>query len=177
MLGFIVTDYLFKTYDQPEGKLTKLKSEIVSTLPLSAVFSDEGLDEFVLCGNGVELSENRKIKEDVFEALIGAIYLDGGLKAAQKFVIRFLVNSKSLKKSIDLDTDYKSQVKVFIEKRKLGEVTYEEIERRGPDHKPVFIIALMLDGKELSSGEGTSKQKAEQDAARSALQKLKSEGF
>lgn len=174
VLGFIVTEYLFKNYLIDEGALTTVKSKLVSTVPLSTALKAAGLDRYVLSGNGTDC--NDKIKEDVFEALIGATYLDGGLKNAEMIVNNLLLSSSELNKAFSETRDYKSIINVFAERKRLGDVKYVEVSRSGPDHDPVFTMALMIGNDKITVGEGSTKQKAEQNAAKKAVYKLKSEG-
>ena len=175
LIGFFVADYLFKVDGNQEGELTQRKSEMVSTVPLSTVLVGLGLDKYILFGKGVD-GDNKKFCEDVFEALTAAIYLDGGMEDARAFIYKVLIYSPYVQQNAELTRDYKSIIKVYFDKSKLGELTYTTIERSGPDHQPTFKVALLSNGDRLSVGEGKSKQKAEQDAAKNAVYKLKSEG-
>ena len=175
IIGFFVADHLFRSDGDAEGELTKKKIGIVSSIPLASVLCGMGLDKYILFGNGVDPT-NKKFCEDVFEALTAAVYLDGGIQSAWSFISGALIDSPYLDESAKLSRDYKSLIKIYFDKAKLGEISYRVIERSGPDHKPTFLVALVAGEAEVSRGEGTSKQKAEQDAARNAVYKLKSEG-
>lgn len=177
ILGFFVTDYLYRSDSSSEGSLSAKKSKLVSSIPLATVLFNLGLDKYILFGNGFRAEVNKKFCEDVFEALIAAIYLDGGVSKAWSFVYEMLIDSPYLESSFELTKDYKSIIKEFIEKNHIGELVYKEINRSGPEHNLTFMVALVLNGEEISVGEGHSLQKAEQDAAKIAVHKLKERGY
>ena len=176
VLGFLVAERLYSTDENAEGDLTVKKSELVSTVPLSEAAEDLGLDKYILFGKGVTDKDNQKYKEDVFEALTAAIYLDGGYAEVRRFIDRSLLRSDLLERSFSQNVDHKSLIKVYAEKNKLGQVEYVLTDRSGPDHSPTFKVTLYLGGKALSEGLGQSKKTAERRAAEAAVYKLKSEG-
>jgi len=177
VLGFIVSEYLFNSDEHSEGQLTQKKSTMVSTIPLSDVLIGLGLDKYILFGKGVDNKINKKFCEDVFEALTAAVYLDGGISCAKNFIYSVLINSPFLQSSQEATIDYKSIIKIFYEKNGRGQLSYVLISRVGPDHQPIFTVALCCGDERISVGEGASKQKAEQSAAKTAVLRLKKEGY
>ena len=171
VLGFIVAETLFSSKDWREGKLTARKAELVSTYPLSTAMNLLGLEKYIVFGKG-EITSKSKVAENVFEALTAAIYLDGGIEKARAFVKESLqtVAARPLK-------DYKSIIKIYADKNKLGEVSYPLTARSGPDHAPTFTVKLVIGDNELSIGEGKSKKEAEQAAAALAVENLEKEGI
>ncbi len=177
ILGFFVTDYLYRTDSSSEGSLSSKKSKMVSSIPLATVLFNLGLDKYILFGNGFKADSTKKFCEDVFEALTAAIYLDGGISKAWSFVNEMLIDSPYLESSFELTKDYKSIIKEFVEKNHLGELCYKEINRSGPEHNLRFMIALCINDEEIAIGEDSSKHKAEQSAAKIAVYKLKKRGY
>ena len=129
-------------------------------------------------GNGQRKSADTdaKLFSSVYEALVAGIYLDGGLKAAAKFVAETALKEFSLsikKKKTEKGEDFKSALQEYIQKNKTGSIVYETLSKTGPDHMPEFRVALLLNGKPLAEGKGASKKQAEMKAAEKALKKLK----
>lgn len=176
VLGLTVSDYLYRHDGGEEGRLTVKKSEMVSTEPLFEQFSELGLISYILLGKGASNYPSPSICEDVFEAIIGAIYLDGGLEKSKTFIYNTLLSSYERNKSWFDFFDYKSLIKNHCEKNKLGEVCFVDVDKIGPDHEPTFIVSLLIGDKEVAVGQGKTKQKAQQDAAKTAAIKLKNEG-
>lgn len=176
VIGLISAEYLFKEYpDEDEGKLTQIKSLLVSGEVLSQRAMALDLGQFLLMGAGEVRSggrERRSILEDAFEALVGAIYLDGGLKAAKRFVQRHLLNC--VNEVIDSDElrNYKSMLLEYAQSTSTSQPVYEVVSETGPDHQKTYSIEVSLNGKALGMGRGCSKKRAEQRAARVALEKL-----
>ncbi|NQS99115.1 MAG: ribonuclease III [candidate division Zixibacteria bacterium] len=176
VIGLIAAEYLFREYpDEDEGKLTQIKSLLVSGEVLSQRALALDLGRFLLMGAGEVRSggrERRSILEDAFEALVGAVYLDGGLKAAQRFVQRHLLSC--VDEIIDSDElrNYKSMLLEYAQSTSTSQPVYMVMSESGPDHKKIYTIEVSLNGKILGTGEGRSKKRAEQKAAREALEKL-----
>lgn len=177
ILGFFVTDYLYRSDGSSEGSLSAKKSQMVSSIPLATVLFNLGLDKYILFGKGFKAESNKKFCEDVFEALVAAIYLDGGISKAWSFVNEMLIDSPYLESSFELTKDYKSIIKEFVEKNHIGELTYTVINRSGPEHNLKFMVALSINGEEIAIGEDTGKHKAEQNAAKIAVYKMKKRGY
>ena len=177
VLSFTVAEHLYKTCSGDEGDLTKLRAGLVSTLPLSRAACDCGLDKFMLLGEGEKKNGVRDTMcENLFEAIVGGIYLDGGVEKAKKFIYDKLINASAggtLGKS-PLNIDYKSRLQEMVQAgRKKGRIEYVVLGKNGPDHAPTFTCGVNIDGALIASGDGSSKKNAEQKAAEKAINKLK----
>jgi ribonuclease-3 len=177
VLELISSEYLYENYqDMTEGKLTKLRASIVCEYTLSSVSKELGYGDFVLLSKGEEMTGGRNrnsILCDLFESVLGAIYLDGGMEPARKYVLEFLMTDIESKQ---LFYDAKTTLQEMVQKDGKGVVSYELLEEKGPDHNKCFITAVLVDDKQLATGEGTSKKNAEQMAAYQAILKLKQQG-
>ena len=166
MLSMIVAEHLYKTFpDRPEGELTKIRASLVCDQSLSEFARTIHLGEFLLMGKGEETSGGRDRKsnlENAFEALIAAIYLDGGLEAARRFIMRFIPESIELD-SIRNIRDYKTTLQEIIQQNPEEKIHYCLVGESGPDHDKVFDVEV------IGKGRGKSKKQAEQNAAKQAL--------
>ena len=173
LLGFIVAEYLYKQKRMKnEGKMTQTKQRYVSTYPLSVAIKSMGLQNFIIQGESMNntAASNDRLLENLFEALLAAIYLDGGFEEAKKFVDGNLLNEAQSKS--ENTEDYKSQLQVYTQAKKMGTPTYELVDKTGPEHNPLFTIAVSVAGKVVAVGSGGNKSVASQDAARRAIKKL-----
>ena len=174
VLEMITSEFLYENYrDLPEGKLTKLRASIVCEHTLSAVAQMLQLGNYVLLSKGEELTGGRgrsSILCDLFEAVLGAIYLDGGIEPAKRYVETFLLTDIENK---SLFYDAKTTLQELVQKDGKGVVTYEILEESGPDHNKTFVTEVLVDGVPLAQGEGSSKKNAQQMAAYSAILKLR----
>lgn len=181
VLGLVVSEYLYKNYSQSaEGKMTVLKQGLVSKKPLSTAIMNKGLDKFLMLGEGEKKETARtNISENLFEAIVASIYLDGGLKNAEKFIFSMLdLSEASQNSSSDVDTtDYKSKLLRLSQCHKLGDIEYYEISKTGPDHKPVFLMGVRLGGRNMATGQGSSHKEGEKFASKKAIEILQSEGY
>lgn len=171
VLGLIVAEMLYNENDD-EGIMTVKRSMIVSTEPLEDATLDSGLDAFIKYGNG-ESRQNHsdsKVLADVFESLLGAIYLDGGYEEAVKFVKKFLECKIKEVFSADTQVNYKGRLQEYCQARRIGLALYTTTEESRAG-KPYFI-SLVKCGGITASGEGKRKRDAEQNAAKSAFEKL-----
>lgn len=173
VLGLIITEYLYKNKREDEGGMTNDKQRIVSTKPLSDAIKNLGLEQYLLVSNGETRIITDKVCENLFEAIVGGIYLDGGYEEAKKFVLKNLIPAFENNNKNGVAGDYKTQLNEYVAKRKLTKVEYVTIEKKGSDHSPVFVMAVVSSEKELGRGEGKSKKAAEQAAAKVAMQNLK----
>ena len=173
VLSIIVSDYLFRHYSHlPEGELTKLRAALVCEKALCQYAIELGLGNFLFLGKGEESTGGRKrpsILADAFEAVIAAIYLDGGMEPATEFVLHYVVPA------IENHTpaafkDYKTILQEIIQKNPEERVTYELVEESGPDHNKHFVVEVHLNSNVIGRGEGRSKKNAEQAAAKVALE-------
>lgn len=175
VLGFLVAGYLYDRFpDLPEGRMTRLRADLVCERALHTVSRAIGLGEHLSLGRG-ELAtggrERASINADAVEAVIAALYLDGGLEAAQRFVRKFILEVFEAGKARP-DKDAKSELQELIQ-RKSGQVLeYRHVSAQGPDHMKVFNVEVWLNGRLLARGQGHSKKDAEQHAALRALEAL-----
>ena len=165
---------LFEKYDWPEGKLTKTRAKIVCEASLSYVARALSFGEFILMSYGEEKTGGRdrdSILCDVVEAVIGAVYLDGGLDESWALIQRLLF-SRLEEIPNQRQTDYKSALQELLQGKGKEKPEYKVVAEEGPPHDRVFITELWLDGKAMSRGEGKSKKQAAQQAAEKALKRL-----
>ena len=167
VLEVVSSEFLFRHYPAlPEGDLTKLRASIVCEPTLALCARELDLGDFLLLGKGEEHTGGRKrdsIVSDAMEALIGAIYMDGGFASAKEFVHRFIMTDIEHKK---LFYDSKTILQEQVQKNwHDGEISYVLTGEEGPDHDKTFLVDLYVAGEKKSSGKGRTKKAAEQDAA------------
>lgn len=169
VLEIISSDFLYKNYtDQPEGELTKLRASLVCEPTLAICAKEIGLGDYLRLGRGEDLTGGRgrkSILSDALEAVIGAIYLDGGFANAKEFVLKYILTDIEHKQ---LFYDSKTILQELIQ-GKHEQLSYELIDESGPDHDKQFTVAVLVDGERVSEGEGHTKKAAEQQAAYQAL--------
>ena len=168
-LGLVVAAYLYKTLDtKEEGVLSKIKANLVSRKNLYIWAASLGIGKYMLLGAGEIATGGRdrqSILSNAMEALIGAIYLDGGFEAAAAFIKNWLHTQK-----IEIDQgDYKSALQEYLQHRKRPIPEYEVISKIGPQHNQVFTVSVSVSGKEIGRGKGSNKKTAEQEAAKEGL--------
>lgn len=164
VLEVLISEELFRTRpDASEGQMTRERASLVREEVLSAWGHSLGLDDLLLLGTGQRGSASENMIGDAVEALIGALYLDGGLERARNFL------SRRPREAAREQLDPKSRLQILCQERNGPTPYYELLQRKGPEHDPVFIVRALLDGKELARGRGTSRKAAEQVAARTAL--------
>ncbi len=181
IVEFVVTEHLFKNAVGDEGKLTQKRALIVSKDPLLKAVKKLGLTEFVLLGKGQEkgMNKDEKLFSSIYEALVAGIYLDGGITAVKRFINRTIIADyeeiyKNLRKNGgQAKADEKSLFQEYVQKYKLGTISYQTLWKKGPDHKPEFCVAALLNGSKIAEGEGRSKKEAQAKAAKTALEKIK----
>lgn len=173
VLELVVTDFLFREYNKPEGVLTTYRSALVNAVTLSEVAGNLGVNDFLLLSKGEAKDTGRArqfILANTFEAIIGAMYMDGGYEPAKKFIDTVLLSfaEKMIARGnlVDAKSAFqeKAQDKVGITP------SYKLMKQSGPDHEKYFTIAVFLDKDQIATGEGKSKQEAEQNAAQKALE-------
>lgn len=174
ILGFITADSLFGSLPQlHEGELTKLRAELVCEKSLELSAKSLRLGDFLRLGRGEETGGGRtrtSIIADVVEAIIAAIYLDGGFEAARAFVFRFVLND--VKTRLQLTEDYKTRLQELVQRKKDQSLEYHLLSESGPDHEKEFTVSVTLNGETVGEGTGTSKKRAEQAAAGKAIARL-----
>lgn len=174
ILGMITAEFLYRTFPQrPEGELTKIRADLVCETSLAQVANRLGLGEYLLLGHGEEQGGGRRrisILADAVESILAAIYLDGGFSAALSMVQRFILTDIPIEHPRNMD--YKTKLQELVQQQKNQVIQYALIGESGPDHAKEFQIELCLNGQIVGTGSGSSKKRAEQEAAKSALEKL-----
>ncbi|MDO4565626.1 MAG: ribonuclease III [Clostridia bacterium] len=178
VLELSISEYLYKTYpDMNEGQMTRSRAGLVREAALYRAARRMGLGEHIHMSHGEEMSGGRDkpaILSDTLEAVIAAIFLDGGFDAAKRFVLNFTHQSIENKEVSLYVTDYKTTLQEYVQRRHKGStLEYRLAGEEGPDHKKVFLMQLLFNGEVIGEGAGTSKQSAGQEAARLALKRLK----
>ncbi|MBU2568016.1 MAG: ribonuclease III [Elusimicrobia bacterium] len=175
VLSCVVAEYLFARFPaSPEGYLAKLKSQIVSRGVLAGWSRKINLGNYVLMSKGEEITGGRdrdNMLADTLEAMIGAIYLDRGFDTAKKFVREYIANKK-----LSLEYDYKSKLQEIVQSQSKALPSYEVTKESGPEHKKVFEMVVRIKKKVFGKGTGNSKKEAEQESAKQALIRLKTQG-
>ncbi len=174
VLSIVVSRFIFDKFPEyPEGELTKLRSQVVCEDTLSIVASNLNVGEFLLLGKGEESSggrERKSILADAVEAIIAAIYIDGGYKEAQKFVLENITQYIQIAVKGKIISDYKSFLQEYYQsKNQVCKIRYVVTKEEGPDHEKMFHVNVLVNKVVVGTGAGKSKKIAEQDAARKAL--------
>jgi len=176
VLELITTEYLYHRFNtEDEGTLSQKRSILVSRLVLGKIAGEMQLGSFLLLNKGEEKTGGRTRHSNLanlFEAVLGAVYLDGGYAPAQKFVNTFLLNHMDELLSQESNFNYKSTLLEFSQAQGLGIPTYRVLKETGPDHKKEFFVSAELPDKRAARGSGSSKKKAEQKAAAELLRIL-----
>lgn len=175
VLELTVSQFLYKTFPKmSEGEMTKLRAAIVCEPSLVKFAELLHFGDLVLLGKGEELTGGRQrpaLLADVFEAFVGALYLDQGLDAVFTFMEKY-VYPRVDKGEFAQVTDFKSQLQEFVQQDNLGDIQYRIVEEKGPAHNREFVSEVLLNNRSLGIGTGRSKKEAEQQAAARALMKL-----
>ncbi len=176
VLGLVVAEYLYISLsDRPEGELARIKSFVVSEDSLALIARAIRIDNFILIGKGEEHSGGRRKKAilaDALEAVIGALFLDSGFKAAKRFVLRHIVPEIQKVLEDRHRKDYKTLLQELVQKRFRVYPQYNLVKKTGPDHDKTFWIEVTVEGKRYGPGSGKNKKEAEQAAAREAWEDL-----
>ena len=176
ILEFVSSEYLFTHFDMSsEGELSAMRAKLVSAEGLYPIVEKLDVVQYlrVISNSGMSGELSHKTEANLFEAILCAIYLDGGLEPARRFALR--VMDESLQSAaVALKKDAKTLLQEYCQKNKLS-LEYLSIGRDGPDNKPIFRYALYVDGKQVSVGVGSSKKAAEQDAAQQIVTKWRIE--
>ena len=176
VIELIVSDYLFKAFKElPEGELTKMRAAAVRAESLAELAIENNLQQFILLGKGEEQSNGRSrisLLCDVFEAFIGAIYLDQGLETATNILAKTLF-PKITVGDFSHGMDYKTALQEWMQRDGIVQIEYQVVATTGPDHAREFKVAVLIEGDTMGIGLGTSKKKAEQAAAKEAYDNIK----
>ena len=178
VLGFVVADVLFRDFPEfDEGQKSKMKASLVSTATLAQQAERLDLGEHMLLGRGEEKTGGRRkqaLLADSYEALIAAIYLDGGVEPARAFIVReFGPLIAEARRTGVSDRDYKSALQELLQSRELPLPEYRLVGSIGPDHRKLFQVEVIVKGERIGDATGRSKKEAEQEAVRAALEKLR----
>ena len=174
VLGMVVAEYLYRTFpNRPEGELTRMRADMVCETTLAAVAGRIDLGQHLMLGNGEEQGGGRgreSILADAVESVIAACFLDGGMNAARKFIEQFILVEVPVKKLHN--ADYKTALQELVQQKKNQVLSYRLTGESGPDHDKCFDVEVSLNGKVVGCGSGSSKKRAEQMAARCAMENL-----
>lgn len=177
IIGFVVSEYLLVNHpDFSEGRLSKLRAQLVSSSSLFRSATALQLGRFLRLGKGEEKSGGRKkqaVLVDATEALVAAVYLDGGMEAARRLVLRQLEDELGdIRSGRFVSSNYKSRLQEKLQSLQEQPPVYSVIDESGPDHQRKFCVRLTIGGQPTAQGQGETKKSAEQDAARQALEKV-----
>ena len=174
ILGMVVAEYLYRTFpNRPEGELTRMRADMVCEQALCEVANRLGLGKHLLLGHGEEQGGGRtraSILADAVESVIAACFLDGGMDAAKRFIRQFVLCDVPVSRLHN--TDHKTALQELVQQKKNQVLSYMLVSESGPDHDKRFTVAVSLNGEEVGQGTGSSKKRAEQEAARAAIEKL-----
>ena len=177
VLGFVSADYLYRKHpDLPEGELTRIRAALVCEDSLHEVAQRLHLGDFLMLGKGEESGGGRhrpSILADAVEAVLAAVYLDGGIDEARALVHRILLEKEPEQVVESRRRDCKTELQELVQRKPNQELRHELVSESGPDHAKVFTVAVMLNGQVVGLGSGHSKKEAEQSAARTALEQMK----
>lgn len=175
VLELTISDWLFRQFPHfQEGQLTKLRAQIVCEDSLSLLSKECSLNEYLLLGKGETLSGGREkpaILCDVFEAFIGALYLDKGVNEVQRY-LNLVVIPKIKNGRYELITDFKTELQEYLQQNGPVHIRYELVKEDGPSHDKIFTVQLIVDGKKYKTASGKTKKAAEQMAAKLTMEEL-----
>ena len=174
ILGFVVAEYLYRNFpDKPEGELTRIRADLVCERNLAEAAATIELGSYLLLGHGEEQGGGRKrdsIVSDAMESVIAASFMDGGCAAAKEIIDRLILSN--IPKGRPRNFDYKTAFQELVQRKKDQQIHYELTGESGPDHDKHFEVEVLLNGKAVGHGVGSSKKRAEQAAAEAAIEAL-----
>ena len=174
VLGLVVADALYRRFPGlPEGRMTRLRAQLVCEESLHHVAAQLGLGEYIRLGRGEEHTGGRNrtsILADAVEALIAAMYLDGGMEVARGFIERYILTA--LDGEMPAVGDCKTELQELVQRKSGSVLTYELLGESGPDHDKTFTSQVSLNGRPIGSGRGRTKKEADQAPARAALREM-----
>ena len=172
VLGLVITEYLYRKYPQEaEGFMTKIKTKIVSGKSLAMLAQKLELHKYVIMndkGMKQEWNKNSRILEDVYEALIGAIFLDQGIEKAKEFILGQITGNIT-QEELEEDTNYKDMLMKYVRGAKMGSIEYKVMDEKGPDHNKMYIISLYIENYKVSESRAATKKAGEQLSSKTAL--------
>ena len=172
VLGMVVAEHLYKTFpDRLEGDLTRMRADMVCEASLAKIAERIELGQYLLLGHGEEQGGGRNrpsILADAVESVLAACFLDGGMDAARSFIEKFVLCN--VPQSRLRNVDYKTALQELVQQKKNQQISYRLVGESGPDHNKSFCVEVTLNGAVVGKGTGTSKKRAEQDAARIAIE-------
>ncbi len=175
VLSIIISDHIFKAMKKVnEGDLSKMRATLVCEQSLYEVAKKISLSELVFLGRGEDKTGGRQrpsVISDAFEAVLGAIYLDGGIESAREWLLPLMSDRIKQTLSGKLYKDYKTTLQEFVQRDGKSAVTYKTIKESGEEHNRQFVVGVYINGKSMASAEGHSKKEAEQNAAKLAIEK------
>lgn len=175
VVELVISNYLYAHFPRfSEGELTKSRANIVCESSLANFAIELNLADFILLGKGEEQTGGRvriSMLADLFEAFVGALYLDQGLEQVEEF-FKLAIFPRLAENEFSAVTDYKTELQEIVQKDNLGKLSYHLITQSGPAHEMLFTIEVRLDERSLGEGTGGSKKEAEQGAARAAIKRL-----
>jgi ribonuclease-3 len=176
VLELIISEHLFHNYpDRPEGDLTSFRAATVKTESLASVSREIGAGEYLQMSKGEEATGGRDkdyLLANLYESILGALYIDSGYDACKQFVEKTLIIKIAHIVENRLDIDAKTKFQEVAQKLFKETPTYKQVGAEGPDHEKTFTMAVLVGNREMGRGEGSSKQKAEEQAAQAALDTL-----
>jgi len=174
ILGFVVAEYLYRNFpDKPEGELTRIRADLVCERNLAEAAATIELGSYLLLGHGEEQGGGRKrdsIVSDAMESVIAASFMDGGFAAAKEIIDRLILSN--IPKGRPRNFDYKTAFQELVQRKKDQQIHYELTGESGPDHDKHFEVEVLLNGKAVGHGVGSSKKRSEQAAAEAAIEAL-----
>ena len=174
ILGMVTAEYLYRNFpDRPEGDLTRMRADMVCERALAVVADRIDLGRHLLLGNGEETGGGRhrdSILADAVESVIAACFLDGGMESARQFINTFVLTEVPVKKL--RNADYKTALQELVQQKKNQILSYAMVGESGPDHDKQFRVEVSLNGQVVGEGIGSSKKRAEQAAAKAAMEAL-----
>ncbi|MBQ3252095.1 MAG: ribonuclease III [Oscillospiraceae bacterium] len=174
VLGMVVAEYLYRTFpERPEGELTRMRADMVCERALAKVANRLDLGSHLLLGHGEEQGGGRtraSILADAVESVIAACFFDGGMEAAKKLIETFILCDVPVGKLTN--ADYKTAFQERVQQKKDQSISYRLVGESGPDHDKSFQVEVLLNGNVVGTGIGSSKKRAEQDAARVAMESI-----
>lgn len=179
VLNIVTSDYIYRNYPElPEGEMTRTRAAVVCEASLTRCAEKIRLGEYLFLGKGEENTGGRtrsSILSDAFEALIGAVYIDGGISDARGFILRYM---EDIYQDIDRQNvfrDYKTMFQEIIQKQSDQKISYRILDERGPDHDKTFTAQVLVGNEPYGEGTGRSKKEAEQNAAKDAINSMQVE--